>query len=187
MTEPKMHPELHAVQTLHQVLMPLDPEVRARVVRAVCSLIEISGITSKSLNNEEKEDSENKQPKRLANDIASFVSSKRPSDTYQKMACLAYWLEHQDNKVDMSAKDLDKANTDARQTKISNATTFLNLATRRHGLFTASGHGKKRLSSRGEAVVLALPDQGAVKTALQQHPLPKAGGRRSKKKKVAKA
>jgi len=113
-----------------------------------------------------------------ATTIDKFVAAKRPTDTYQKLACLAYFLEHNENKVDLSVKELRKANTDARQPAISNISRFLDLATRKHGLFTSAGHGKKRLSTRGAAVVEALPDQAAVKNALEQNPMPKKGGRR---------
>jgi hypothetical protein len=93
-------------------------------------------------------------------------------------------LEHYEQKVDLTGRELTKANTDARQVKISNIADFLIKATKRHGFFTQSGGGKKRLSARGKAVAEALPDQGAVKEALERHSLPKQTGRRRKAKKT---
>ena len=179
------HPELEAMRSVHKALEPLDAEARARVLSWVTSTLDV------------KEPPLQPQPQKTAllapgahpptippsQTIEAFVASKRPTDTYQRLAALAYFLEHHEHRTDITGKDLTKANTDARQVKISNMAQFLDLATRRHGYFTSSSKGKKRLSSRGKALVEALPDQTAAKEALAEHPLPKKGGRKAKKKK----
>jgi len=175
--------ELTPVRVVHDALSPLEPETRVRVLQAVMTLLQIPPqITAGAL--------QQAPPAPVAGGqlgvpvdtttIDKFVARKRPTNTYQKLACLAYYLEHRENKVDLSVKDLRKGNTDARQSAISNISRFLDLATRSHGFFTAAGHGKKRLSTRGASVVDALPDQAAVKNALQQNPMPKKGGRKRK-------
>ncbi|HXG07898.1 MAG TPA: hypothetical protein VNI77_11305 [Nitrososphaera sp.] len=184
MKKPQPIDELSSVRVVHEALKSLDPEARVRVLQAVMTLLQIpaqaatiqqgtqgtGGTTVPSQSNIQ------------TTTIDKFVAAKRPRDTYQRLACLAYFLEHRENKVDLSVKDLRKANTDARQSAISNISRFLDLATRRHGFFTSAGHGKKRLGIRGTAVVEALPDQAAVKSALDQNPMPKKSGRKRKSK-----
>ncbi len=185
MTSDKKAPEVDALQIVHQALLLLEPEARVRVIRAVGVLLQLPG-TSTEDSALQVGGAAASGEKRIritpTTKIDTFVSAKRPSDTYQRLACLAYFLEHHDNKTDVFAKDLTNANSDARQGNISNIVTFLDLATRRHGYFAAVGRGKKHLTTRGAAVVEALPDQAAVKSALQQHPLPKKGGRKQRKR-----
>jgi len=180
----KRQTDVEAVQAVHSVLVNLEADTRTRVLRAVGALLqmpETAPIATGTTTPAPLTGTTGQQLTDLRNvKIDAFVTSKRPLNTYQRLACLAYFLEHKEGKVDIFAKDLTKANTDARQGRISNIAQFLNLATRRHGFFAAAGRGKKRLSSRGAAVVEALPDQNAVKGALQQHPMPKKGGRKAK-------
>ena len=184
MPKEKKQTDVEAVQAVHSVLVDLDPDTRTRVLRAVGALLQMPESTATTAGAAPQiaaTGSSGHQPGDLQNiKIDAFVTSKRPLDTYQRLACLAYFLEHKEGKIDIFAKDLTKANTDARQVRISNITTFLDLAARRHGLFAAAGRGKKRLTARGSAMVEALPDQNAVKAALQQHGMPKKGGRKAK-------
>ncbi len=181
----KRQKDVQAVKAIHSVLVNLDPGTRTRVLRAVGALLQMpdaAPVGTPGAGGAPSPAGTGQQiPADLQNlNIAAFVTSKRPADTYQRLACLAYYLEQREGKTDIFAKDLTKANTDARQLRISNIATFLDLATRRHGFFTAAGRGKKRLSARATAVVEALPDQAAVKVALQQHRMPKKGGRKAK-------
>jgi hypothetical protein len=182
-------PELEAMQTIHKALQPLRPDSQKRVLDWVVSALGISAVVSSAAGSP----IENSPPVSAAHSasataqtIEAFVTQKQPKDTYQRLACLAYYLEFKEKKVDLSGKDLTKANTDARQAKIANIADFFIKAEKRHGYFTEVAHGKKRVSARGKAVVEALPSQEGVKQALQKHPLPKGGGRRAKPKKPPK-
>ena len=178
------HPELEAMRAVHKALEPLDAEARGRVLSWVTSTLEVNEPNGKLQQSKSVAHATGQGTPAITSGqtIEAFVASKRPSDTYQRLAALAFYLEHYEQHTDITGKDLTKANTDARQVKVSNMAQFIDLATRRHGYFTSSGKGKKRLSSRGRALVEALPDQAAVKESLGQHPLPKKGGRKAKKR-----
>src|SRR3989338_1877518 len=113
-------------------------------------------------------------------DIKDFVVSKKPKNGYQRLACLAFYLEKYKQYKDFNAKDLGQANTDAKQTKISNIPAYLRDATTKYGFFSPTAKGKKALTTCGEAVVKALPDQGKAKEAMKEHKMRK---KRKKSKK----
>ncbi len=182
------HPELEAMQVVHRALEPLKPDAQRRVIDWVVSVLKPPDATASAPGGGSALGGAGSNPSvtNLQATIEAFVTTKKPKDTYQRLACLGYYLEFKEKKVDLSGKDLTKANTDARQAKIGNMADFLIKAEKRHGFFTEAGYGKKRLSARGKAVVEALPSQEAVKTALINHPLPKHGGGRGKAKKTKK-
>ena len=183
--------ELEAVQQVHGALESFDAQGRARILRSVTSLLEVSAFGGQSndpasaaqavsSSTSQAQAGDGTIPQQMR--IDTFVASKRPTTTYQRLACLAYYLEHHDQTTELSGKDLTKANAAARQPKISNVTVFLSDATTKYGFFAAVGGGKKTLTSRGAAMVGALPDQAAVKQTLQEHPAPRRSGRRPKAK-----
>src|SRR5687768_12356450 len=53
-------------------------------------------------------------------DIKSFMALKRPVNNYERVACLAYYLEKYKEMSDVGAKDIVEANTEARLPKMSN-------------------------------------------------------------------
>jgi hypothetical protein len=180
--------QVTAVSKIHAHLLPLDDTARVRVLQAVSALLGSPGLaatTAQPPGNDlaGPQNAMGQSGVGNANNIQAFCKAKKPTDTYQRLACLAYYLERVENKIDISVKELIKANVDARQADISNASAFLAKATGRHGYFTKAPHGKKRLSSRGEAIVEALPNQEAVKATLKDNPMPKKGGRTAKKRK----
>lgn len=101
--------------------------------------------------------------------IKDFVVKKQPTTLYERVACLAYYLEKAKGVTAFNAKDIEKANTDARQGKIDNPTSVLSDATRKYGFLAQAGGGKKTLAAKGEALVEALPDRERAKEALKKH------------------
>jgi hypothetical protein len=95
--------------------------------------------------------------------IKDFVELKQPASLYERVACLAYYLEKVESVTEFKSIDIEKANTAARQGKIDDVTMVLADATRKHGFFVPAGKGRKSLASRGEKLVEALPDREAVK------------------------
>jgi hypothetical protein len=184
MPSAKKPTDVQAVEGVHSILLNLDAETRTRVLRAVEALLampEPASPPTTSTGGAPSPGSSGHQPGILQNEkIAAFITRKHPIDTYQRLACLAYFLEHKEGKTDIFSKDLENANTEARQIRLANTTRVLDHAARRLGFFASSSRGKKRLTSRGVAVVEALPDQAAVKTALQEYSMPKKGGRRAR-------
>jgi hypothetical protein len=115
-------------------------------------------------------------------DIRSFVTEKNPKNFYQRVACIAYFLEKSRGLSELKNADINAANDEGRLGKLSNVAQFVRDATRKYGFLASVGHGKVGLSPRGEALVSALPDQERVKEALAAMPMRKKGRRRGAKK-----
>jgi hypothetical protein len=103
-----------------------------------------------------------------------FVSQRRPNSDIQRVAALAYYLTHARGVTQFETKDLTKLNSEAAQRAFSNSAYAVANAVKADYLAGAGGR-KKQITTRGEALVEALPDQSAVRAALEANP---AGGRR---------
>lgn len=113
--------------------------------------------------------------------IKAFIAQKRPSNFYERVACLAYYLERFGATTEVKTRDIRKANIDARLSRLSNPALFVKHAADTYGYLSRVGHGTFAVSSRGEAVVDALPDRGQVEQALEQHPFKTKAKKSSKK------
>jgi len=101
-----------------------------------------------------------------------FMAEKRPATDVERITCLAYYLAHYRNTPHFKTIDLTKLNTEAAQPPFSNATVTARNAAQQTYL-AAAGGGKKQITTRGEALIDALPDREKAKAALEQHPLRK--------------
>lgn len=115
-----------------------------------------------------------------------FFRTKKPNSDTQKIACLAYYLTHYKNTVEFKTADLQQAETDSRAPKISNLTRAVDNATRQAKVLTTTSGGMKQLTTHGEDVVEALPDQDRVKEVLKTQKGGKRRKRGAKKKPKAK-
>jgi hypothetical protein len=111
-----------------------------------------------------------------------FLSAKRPTNFYQRVACLAYFLTHGENVTRFKTRDITRVNTDAAQSKLSNPSLFVAHATATYHFLSSAGGGAKQITTLGEAVVEALPDQAKVKTLQSEHKPRKSSGRKKKNK-----
>ena len=111
--------------------------------------------------------------------LKQFIAQKKPGNTYQRVACLAYFLTHQSNTPHFKTKDITKANTEAAGQKMTNSSVFVNDATSKYKYLSDAGKGMKQISTLGESIVDALPDQDKVK-ALQAENKSRARKRRKK-------
>ncbi|HVQ94688.1 MAG TPA: hypothetical protein VMU51_26865 [Mycobacteriales bacterium] len=114
-----------------------------------------------------------------------FVMSKRPANSAERIACLAYYLTHYRGQRAFKAPDLATLNTEAAQPKFGNASRDVDNADRTSGYLVSAGNNQKQLSPRGEAVVLALPDRDAVGLAQKNHPIKRRTKKSSPKKALA--
>lgn len=114
--------------------------------------------------------------------IKDFITLKKPQGFYERIACLVHYLESVQGVTGVKTVDITKANTDAKQTKIPSSSVYVANATKIYGFLISIGAGKKGLSARGEAVVNALPNREAVKTALEENPIKKKSKKGKKKK-----
>ena len=100
----------------------------------------------------------------------AFMAEKRPKTDMERVTCLAFYLTHYRGTQFFKTRDLTDLNKDAAQPQLSNATVAARNATN-HQYLALAGGGSKQITTRGEALVQALPDREKVKTALEQHPL----------------
>jgi hypothetical protein len=117
------------------------------------------------------------QPQR-ATDIKTFLAQKRPDSFYERVACLVYFLEKFAGQAEVGTKDITKANSDARLSKLTNPAVFVKHATHTYGYLTPLGKRKFAISARGEAIVEALPDRTKVEEALVANPFGKKARRK---------
>lgn len=101
--------------------------------------------------------------------IVSFLAAKKPESFYERVACLAYFLEKIEGRVDMTTLDITRANAEA-HLSVMPKSAFVYHAASSYGYLTRVGRGRLTISKRGEALVEALPDRGRAKLALEQHP-----------------
>jgi hypothetical protein len=98
-----------------------------------------------------------------------FMSRKKPQSQVERIACLTYYLSHYRAAQHLKASDIANLNTEAAGQKFGNLSRDIDNADRRNGYIVSAGKGVKQLTTRGEAIVEALPDREAVKRALQEH------------------
>ena len=182
MSKPRVLTEIQAATAIHSALHTFEAEARQRVLRSVMALLDIPSVTPEvhPVHSSGMPSLGGALPAtQPAKNIEAFIKSKRPNNNYQRLACLAYYLEHFQQQREVSSKELKQAQSDSRQSPFSNLPLALMHATSSYGFLAPCGKGKKQLTSRGKAVVEALPDQAAVKTALAENPV---AGRRRKRK-----
>ena len=91
-----------------------------------------------------------------------FLLLKRPNTNVERVACLAYYLTHFRGTPRFKSIDINKLNTEAAQTKLSNPSHAVRDAVRA-GYLAAATKDTKQLSAQGEQYVDALPDRDAAR------------------------
>jgi hypothetical protein len=175
----KKDPEITTMQVVLNALQPLDSAGRNRVIQWVSQKLsfdvdvqqKVLDVKSPVVNNS------------TSKSIKEFVASKKPNNTYQRLACLAYFLDKYKQQPNFKNKDIVIANSEAKLPKISNVTAFINHATNPYGFFASTGKGNRYLTTLGEDIVNVLPDQNVVKTTMEQNKTKKHTKRKTKVKK----
>jgi hypothetical protein len=120
-------------------------------------------------------------------DAKTFMKNKNPNSETQRVACLAYYLNHASDVQAFKTADITKLNKDARGPDF-NATRAIDNASRATcGFLSAIGKGQKQLTAFGEEIVEALPSQEAVRELEATRKPGKRAGKGKKGKKKAKA
>ncbi|MDQ2969473.1 MAG: hypothetical protein M3R37_14320 [Actinomycetota bacterium] len=99
-----------------------------------------------------------------------FHTTKGPQTDIERVTVHAYYLTHARAVTHFSTKDLSDLNTEAAAPRLSNASYAASNATKKGGFLAPAPGGKKQITARGEALVDALPDRGAVEAALESMP-----------------
>jgi hypothetical protein len=172
--------EVDAMKAVDQALEGLNEDARNRVLDWARSKFGVQ--TSRSgVTNTGPEDPARQLPAAAPTNIKSFFAQKKPESFYERVACLAYYLEKHGGMTELKTRDISKANTDARLSKMSNPALFVKHATDTYGFLSRLAHGKIGISGRGEALVEALPDRAKVKQALEENPLRKKAAKTKRK------
>lgn len=113
-----------------------------------------------------------------------FLAQKMPKTDAERVTCLAYFLTHSRGTPQFKTKVITQLNKEAAQPRFSNPAVAVSNAARDQYLAPA-GKGEKQITVRGEAVVEALPDREAVRTALDTHSARKRKPGKNKHRKKA--
>ena len=162
-------------------LLPLDPYSRLRVYRSLGTFFDLEDSYPKVTG-----DADSRVPAKLSREPRftssekltpkEFLLQKEPNTNVERVACLAYYLAHHRDTPHFKTTDISKLNTEAAQTKLSNASYAVRDAVSA-GYLAAATKGMKQLSAKGEQYVEALPDRNAAKATR-----PRGKSRRSRRK-----
>ena len=162
-------------------LLPLDPYSRLRVYRTLGTLFSLEDSYPKIATNTDGQVPANlaREPRFTRSEKLTpkeFLLQKKPNTNVGRVACLAYYLEHYRDIQQFKPIDINKLNTEAAQTKLSNASYAVRDAVNA-GYLAAATKGMKQLSAEGGQYVEALPDRNAAKARR-----PRGKSRRSRRK-----
>lgn len=181
MAKTRKYSEIDAMQGVDAALSTLEDGARKRVMDWAAAKFGIP--VGGKLSSDSAASKAGEVPAGKPKDVKSFLAQKKPASFYERVACLAYHLEHFEDRPEFKTEDITKANTDARVSKMTNPALFVKHATHTYGFLTSLGKRKFALSTRGEALVEALPDRAKVTEALTNNPFGKKGRKKAKPKK----
>ncbi len=115
-----------------------------------------------------------------------FLRRKTPQSDVQRIACLAYYLSHMRNQPHFKTTDLTILNIEGAGSRMSNPSQAVSNATKQSHYLALAGGGKKQITTRGEEVVEALPDQEKVKSLEKSQPKKRKATKRAKNMSVKK-
>ncbi|WNF26191.1 hypothetical protein RI138_04830 [Streptomyces sp. C11-1] len=188
----RAHVELVAMHTMHDAAKPLDDESWCRAVKWMGEVrgARISVVFGGSADGQTSPDCDGNGVDAAhradggALSPRDFVSQKKPQSLVERIACLGYYLAHHRETPHFTVKDIVQLNTEAAAHKFGNPSRDVDKADRQSGYLVTAGYGKKQVTPRGEMVVEALPDRGALKAVLSDTPFKSRRPRESASKKV---
>ena len=178
--------EQDVAKGIYSLLKPLKPARRAVVLRMIAEQQGVSLGGGARLGGEARTDDTAIGQMIPAASIATrkqsakdWFAAKKPMKGNQRMACLGYYLTRFENQDTFKTKDLTAMNIKAAQPKFTSASVFAKDAIKA-GYFTFAGGGKRQMTTLGDLVVEALPDQAKVRELVQQnaHARQRSGRRR---------
>jgi hypothetical protein len=175
--------EITAMQEIDSCLSQLQPEEQLRVFNWISSKYKFGSsgkfITSPSSGISKMDNTLEDSGMH----IKDFIAAKKPENNYEKIACVAFFLEKFRGMDSFKTVEITKGFQDARLNKMSNPAMFVAETARAYGYLTSIGSAKKGLTARGEALVNALPIRENVTAALTEFPFKKGGKKNVVKKK----
>jgi hypothetical protein len=169
-------PELTAMSATHEALAGLDPEQQRRVMGWLVQKLNLGGTIPAAQSGSSIATYQAASPPAIGalGSPKQFVAQKRPTTDTERVAVLAYFLTNARSTSEFKTKDITAINKEAAQRAFSNAAYAVDNATKT-GYLAPGSKGAKQITTRGEAIVEALPDRARVQTALDENPV---GGRR---------
>jgi hypothetical protein len=168
--------ELDAMKIAFDALSKLEPERRSRAARWLVEALGVE-VAAPELSDPSLGDYADREPTGGPSGAPAgrqtpkaFLAAKKPKTAVERVACLAYYLTHDRETSTFKTKEVVALNTEAALPKLANAVRDVNNAADASGFLASAGRGDKQITSRGEALVEALPDREAVKKALEDHP-----------------
>jgi hypothetical protein len=145
----------------------LDSDSRQRLYQAVGTLFGLGTLEQTVHTSFEQPSSNNGQrfSKERPTSPKEFMLRKQPKTDVERVACLAYYLTNYRETPHFKTLDISKLNTEAAQTKFSNAAKAVDNANML-GYLAPATKANKQLSAAGELFVEALPDRAAAKAAM---------------------
>lgn len=171
-------------------LIKFDPDHRVRIYRTVGAFFGFDDMQPASVPETNRRPALPKDPREphfstheeTPPSPKDFMFQKHSDTAVERIACLAYYLTHYRNTPHFKTIDISKLNTEAAQTKLSNASDSTSKAIRA-GLLAVAPKGARQLSALGEKLVEALPDRDAARTLrsknLSRRTRTKSGGNMS--------
>lgn len=176
--------EVDAMRSVDDALGKVEPDARQRVLDWASSKYQLKAESKSEQGRGTGAGGQSATAATVAQkDIKTFVAQKKPASFYERVACLAYYLEKVEARSEIKTGDITKANADARLSKMTNPALFVKHATHTYGYLTSLGKRQFALSSRGEAVVDALPDRAKVEAAHTEYPMSRKGKKKARNKK----
>ncbi|MGB6974681.1 MAG: hypothetical protein WBD67_08375 [Terracidiphilus sp.] len=183
--------EFQAIQAALEVLEPLGPTQRQFAVSMILSRLGMDaapGAAFKAGSNPQTQAGAGGAAATGLNGISTkeFLKQKAPKTDLERLVCLAYYRTHMQDTPNFTTREITNLNVEAHGTDFSNAAATAMNAVRQSKLLSTAAGGKKRINTRGEALVEALPDRAKAKEALTAS---RGGGKkrgRAKKGKAAK-
>lgn len=163
--------ELEALRAVLEALEPLEAKSREFVFKTAAERLELALDTvppevggrnaTTPASNRVREPGDQPTSKQ-------FLREKKPTSDIQRVAVLAYYLTHYGEKETFNTQDIVQLNTDAGGTKIGNPHRAVDNATRQARILIPVAGGNKKITTHGEDLVDALPDQDAIKEVLRE-------------------
>ena len=180
--------ELTAMASAHDALAGLDPEQQRRVLAWLAQKLNLIGALPPAQQiggSTMTARVPSSQPTGALGLPKQFVAQKRPATDTERVAVLAYFLTNARSTSEFKTKDVSAVNKEAAQRAFSNAAYAVDNATKA-GYLAPGSKGAKQITTRGEALVEALPDRVRVQAALDENPVGgrRRGGTKTKRKKA---
>jgi hypothetical protein len=172
--------EFEAIKIALEALEPLQENQRKFAINMILSRLGVNA-PSQDQGRPQRQPPANNQAPGDAEGARQFLIEKNPATDLERYVCVAYYLAKRMNTPTFSTREVTKLNGEAGGHNFSNAAATAANATRQSKLFSNAGHGKKRLTIRGERLVDALPDRQKVAEIIKSKG-GKKPGMKSKKK-----